>query len=113
MISERLRLLLDINKLKIKDFAKETDITTAAVYNYLNGRVPRKEILEKMSIVLNVPISYLLGYDNDIIKDEFTKSEAIRDFLIDCEFIDNKEKLTDEMVEQLKKFIKINKDFIK
>ena len=58
----RIKELRQLNKVSQGDLAKATGLTRQAISNYENkGRIPNKEILEKLANFFNVSVPYVLG----------------------------------------------------
>lgn len=63
-ISQRLKDLLKINKIKQRELAKRIDVTEVSITRYVKGdRNPRLEELVKIAKTLNVSVDFLIGND--------------------------------------------------
>jgi len=62
----KIKALLDKKNITIQDFAIKIDKTKQTVYNYFNGKTAIDvETLQKISEVLEVPITYFFGLQNE------------------------------------------------
>lgn len=62
--SQRLRELFDKSGYSQTEICNKTGITKGALSSYLSGRYsPKQQALEKLAIIFDVPIQYLMGYD--------------------------------------------------
>ncbi|OOH87184.1 transcriptional regulator [Pasteurellaceae bacterium 15-036681] len=77
-INERLRLVIEYQKMSIKAFAEEMDIPLRTLHNYLSGeRDPNTPFLSKIALRLNINLNWLLiekGELNILSTDERTLS---------------------------------------
>jgi len=65
----KIKALLDKKNITIQDFAIKIDKTKQTVYNYFNGKTAIDvETLQKISEVLEVPITYFFGVENETNK---------------------------------------------
>lgn len=66
-ISDRLNQLIGLEKLNIKDFAKQCDIPYRSMYNYVRGeREPNLEALSKISQKFNVNLNWLITGNGEV-----------------------------------------------
>lgn len=74
-IKDRLKILIKLLGLKIKDFSNKTGIPYQSLLKYLSGeRTPTEENLQKMAIHLGVNLNWLLtGEGEPFIKHEISK----------------------------------------
>ena len=64
--SERLRKAIDQSGMSQRQLAERVDTTEVSISRYVRGeRVPRANVLDKLSEVLNVPVSYFFSYDDE------------------------------------------------
>jgi len=100
----RLKETLDSKNLNQKELAVMANTTGATISRYINGeRSPNAELLNDISVALNVSTDYLLGKTNEPVPiDEKSLSineqagKAIYDKLVEIGFIKNGENITDE-----------------
>ena len=70
-IKERLRLVIESQKLTVKDFAELVDTPLRTVHNYLNsGKEPSMEFLSKISKKFNINLNWLLLNQEDMFLTE-------------------------------------------
>ena len=70
-IKERLRLVIESQKLTVKDFAELVDTPLRTVHNYLNsGKEPSMEFLSKVSKKFNINLNWLLLNQEDMFLTE-------------------------------------------
>lgn len=64
--AERLKLLLDENRITQTELAKRTGLSKATVNQYVRGdNLPRQKNLTKLAKALHTTETYLMGYDDD------------------------------------------------
>lgn len=84
----KIKIELERRKITIKDFCRKVDITEQGFHQMLRNESMRIDVLERMSQVLGVPISFWFN-DNEINLGIQTKhidvkeKEKISDFQID------------------------------
>ncbi len=62
--AERLRIALDVNKMKQSDLVKKTGINKGALSSYLSGKyLPKQNSIYAMAKALNVSEGWLMGFD--------------------------------------------------
>lgn len=62
--AERLRIALDMNKMKQSDLVKKTGINKGALSSYLSGKyLPKQNSIYAMAKALNVSEGWLMGFD--------------------------------------------------
>ena len=74
-------------KISRNELAAKANITTSALANYENGyRTPNPEILERISIALDIDINYLLGKTKfkDFESEQLRTFETIIEYIINC-----------------------------
>ena len=101
---ERLKELLEREKMTQKELAVDIGITEAALSRYMNGsRIPRGENLCNMATALRTTPDYLLGIsDNETFNKELTFNEMAN------VLGRNSKKYTNEEKEELLKIIQKN-----
>lgn len=74
-------------KISRNELAAKANITASALANYENGyRTPSSDILERISIALNIDINYLLGKTKfkDFESEQLRTFETIIEYIINC-----------------------------
>ncbi len=67
LLSKRLKDLRIKNNMTQKELGDKVNVTKVSICCYENGtRCPTLDTLERISEVLAVSISYLIGYDNEV-----------------------------------------------
>lgn len=96
---ERVKSLMDYNKLSQKELANLSGISEASISRYLSGDLkPRMDILTNIAKVLNVSVAYLIGED-----EKKSESDAYEETL--CVVTRNKSKLDDAQKAELIKIL--------
>ena len=96
---ERVRSLMEQNKLSQKELASLSGISEASICRYLSGDLkPRMDILTNIAKVFNVSTSYLVGED-----DRKSETDAYEETL--CVVTRNKTKLDDAQKAELIKVL--------
>jgi len=117
MIKDRLKILIDLLGLNLKEFSRKTGIPYPTLLQYLSGkREPIPENLQKIAIHLNVNLNWLLiGEGEPFVKKEPVEMDDItQKILIMLKDMDEekkkdilayieKEKLLMELLEERKK----------
>lgn len=68
-ISKRLKILIDILGLTLKDFSRQTGIPYQSLLNYLGGkREPNLENLQKIAIQTNCNLNWLLTGEGEMFR---------------------------------------------
>ncbi len=77
--TERLVRAFRDSGLTQSEVCRRTGITNGTLSSYLSGRyLPKQKALESLSAVLKVPITYLMGIDNEA--EEGTAEELVKIF---------------------------------
>lgn len=70
VLSEKLEILIERKGVSKTDFAESVGITYRGLANYLNGtRKPKRDVLEKISENLDVPVEFLLNDSKSLVLD--------------------------------------------
>lgn len=65
------------------ELCKKTGITKGALSSYLSGRYfPKQKAIELLANALNVPIIYLMGYDDLIVGEDGIEADYIADGIL-------------------------------
>lgn len=89
--TERLNEAFRASGLTQTELCKKTGITKGAMSSYLSGRYfPKQRAIEALADALNVPIPYLMGYD-DVV---FAEDGIQTDYLVDNILIEKVRKLS-------------------
>ncbi len=114
MLSDKLNDLIDSDHVKpLSEYLKCSD---RSIYLWRKGdRKPDYEKLVKIANYYNVSTDYLLGNDKKDSKKEkeLYERDILKNVLIKAGYMKKEEKLTDEELDKIMKFVTINKDFIK
>lgn len=66
-----------------KELCDRTGITKGALSSYLSGRYfPKQRAIELLANALNVPITYLMGYDDPLISEEWITTDFVTDGIL-------------------------------
>jgi phage repressor protein C with HTH and peptisase S24 domain len=85
-INERLKILIKVLKLSLKEFSEKTEVPYQSLQNYLRGeRTPTIENLIKLSSHLNINLNWLLTGEGEMFIDE-KKSGIPETGLIDVKY---------------------------
>lgn len=113
--SYRLTVLLDENNMTQTQLAKKIGTSNVTICRYLTcERIPRLDVVTKISSVFNVSLDYLLGLsdDKDIqISDEISDLN-IAILISKLYSLDDNSHLSKNQIELIKKLLLANKDFI-
>lgn len=116
MNGTKLRTLREKKGLLQKELAMSLNTSTSTIGMYEHERrEPDNKTLKKIANFFNVSIDYLLDNENINISSEIIlkRKEELKNALIKNKCLNSDEKLNDEELERLIKFIKINLEFIK
>jgi len=98
-LEERIKQLMEEQKISQKELAEKTGLTEASVSKYVNGkREPRIDVILKLAKVFNVSTDYLLeGLENEKLHDAFSETKMA--------IARSKNELSDDEKTKLIKFI--------
>ncbi len=93
------------------ELCEKTGINKGALSSYLSGRYfPKQQAVEKLANIFNVPITYLMGLDDEDKKEPFSRRVELSDGLVIAAHHDNDNDFTDEEWDSIIRFVEFVKD---
>ena len=100
-IAERLKQALELRNMTAAELSRRTNITTASISHYINGRyTPKQDKIYQLSQALNVNPSWLMGLDVSI-NEELTEERA----RLSTTYVPEK-KLQERLLQEMKELCK-------
>lgn len=77
--ADRLKELLEINGLDVKDISEATEIDKSNLYNFLDGKhIPSTENAIRIAMYFQCPLDYLFGFCESFEKSQSTYSVPVK-----------------------------------
>lgn len=82
--SERIRVAMDLRKMKQIDLVNKTGLDRSQISNYLSGKYePKQKAINKLAVALDVSEMWLWGYDVPMERTKAQKNnDAISDIVV-------------------------------
>ncbi len=105
----RLRRAMDLRRMKATELSSKTGIDRGSISHYLKGSYkPATEKLDKIADALSVDVAWLMGYDVPMTKS--SPKGAISDEELKFALFGGEAEITDEQLEEVKRFAKFVKE---
>lgn len=114
--TNRFKELMDRSDSSQTDLSKIVGFTPQTVSKWYNGKTePDSKTIKKIANYFNVSTDYLLGNDQQLTKyeKELKELEVLKELLIKNGYMKSNEDLSKKEFDNLMKFVKANKDFLK
>ncbi len=114
MFGNRLQEVLDIRDMTQKELAITLGVGTATVNRWVqNVYEPDLNTLIKLSKLFDVSIDYLIGCDDDVYNFKKKRKEFLETMLREYGYLNETERISDEEVEKMLRFVMTHKDYIR
>ena len=77
----KIKIELEKRGLSVKDFCRQIDVTEQGFYQMIRNESMKVDVLERISAVLNVPISYWFDAKNEPLKQTSETVETSQGFV--------------------------------
>ncbi len=115
MFGERLKDVLDYQNMSQIKLAQKLRVDKQIVNRWCqNVTEPDNRMIVRVAQIMGVSTDYLLGNDENITETEeqIKKRNLIKSILIEYGYIEDNQKLSNQEINRLFKFLKANKEFL-